>query len=70
MSAFRLDESKLIAVMIVFSDSKYRALFFDDDLAYKGECSIYNDVKSLERIWYFFQGDFSQGGSCCFSSLL
>ena len=57
VSAFRLDESKLIAVMIVFSDSKYRALFFDDDLAYKGECSIYNDVKNLWKgFGIFFKG--------------
>ena len=57
VSAFRLDESKLIAVMIVFSDSKYRALFFDDDLTYKGECSIYNDVKNLWKgFGIFFKG--------------
>ena len=57
VSAFRLDESKLIAVMIVFWDSKYRALFFDDDLAYKGECSIYNDVKNLWKgFGIFFKG--------------
>lgn len=52
VSAFRLDESNLIAVMIVFSDQKYRALFFDDDLVYKGECSIWDNVVNLWKVFF------------------
>ena len=57
VSAFRLDESNLICVMFVLSNQKYRALFFDDDLTYKGECSIYDDVANLWKgFGIFFKG--------------
>ena len=57
VSAFRLDDSKLICVTIVCSDQKYKAKFYDDDLNYKGECSIYDNVQNLwEGYGIFFKG--------------
>ena len=51
VSAFRLEDSKLIVLIIVERTGEktgnYLAYFYDDNLVYKDQCSIYNGVAGL-----------------------
>ena len=49
-SAFRLEDSKLIVLLLVPSSTAYKAYFYDENdstLTKKGECSIYDTVSNL-----------------------
>ena len=50
VSAFRLEDSKLIVLLLVPSSTAYKAYFYDENdstLTKKGECSIYDGVSNL-----------------------
>ena len=60
VSAFRLEDSELIVLLLVPSSTTYKAYFYDENdstLTKKGECSIYDSVSGL-WIGYgiFFKG--------------
>ena len=69
VSAFRLDDSKLIVLIIVERTGEktgnYLAYFYDDNLEYKDKCSIYNNVEGLWVGFGIFVKGISVKGDYC-----
>ena len=69
VSAFRLDDSKLIVLIFVERTGEktgnYMAYFYDDNLTYKDKCSIYENVGGLWVGYGIFVKGISVKGDYC-----